>query len=103
MYNFGRVTRETVPERYRDSSEMGMVLGCFGAFSPNFITQVSGEPSAEEWTKECRKCWNSSLPESATKFRRYSQHQPWASVMTVISGWQRKRNGRVTAPMPRLT
>jgi hypothetical protein len=42
MYNFGRVTREIGPEWYRDSSEMGMVLGCFGAFLTNFITQVRG-------------------------------------------------------------
>jgi hypothetical protein len=40
MYNFGRVTHKTGPERYCDGSEMGMVLGCFGAFPLNFITQV---------------------------------------------------------------
>jgi hypothetical protein len=59
MYNFGRVTHAIGPERYRDSSEMGMVSGCIGAFSPNFITQVRGEPGAEVRTKEYRKCWNS--------------------------------------------
>ena len=42
MYNFGRVTGETGPERYCDSSEMGIVLGRIDAFPPNFITQVRG-------------------------------------------------------------
>jgi len=34
--------REAGPERYCDSSEVGRILGCFGAFPPNFITEVRG-------------------------------------------------------------
>ena len=69
MYNFGRVTREIGPERYCDGSEMGMVLGCIGAFPRNSITQVSGNWRAEEWHKRVPKVLATlSLPESATKF-----------------------------------
>jgi hypothetical protein len=54
MYNFGRVTPETGPERYCDSSEMGIGRGCLDDFSSNLITLVrgnrarrSGQKSAE--------------------------------------------------------
>ena len=66
MYNFGRVTRETGPERYCDSSEMGMVLGCIGAFPRNSITQVRGNcvrKSAQKSTEsaELYPCLNLRL------------------------------------------
>src|SRR5580704_2468766 len=44
LYNFGRVTRQCFPERYRDGSEMVSFLGWFGSFFPNSITQVSEVP-----------------------------------------------------------
>jgi hypothetical protein len=46
--------------------------------------------------------WHGQSLEFSRSYGR-SLDQPWASVITVISGGQRKRNGRFTAPMPRLT
>lgn len=69
MYNFGRVTRDTGPERYCDSSEMGMVRGCFGAFRSNFITQVSENQARESGRKSAESVGTRSSSESETKFR----------------------------------
>jgi hypothetical protein len=71
MYNFGRVTRETGPERYCDSSEMGMVLGCIGAFPRNSITLVRGNCVRKSGHKSAESAGNLPLPESATKFGSY--------------------------------
>jgi hypothetical protein len=72
MYNFGRVTRAIGPERYRGSSEMGMFLGCIGAFPHNSITQVRGNRVRKSAQKSTESAGTLSLPESATKFRRGS-------------------------------
>jgi hypothetical protein len=72
MYNFGRVTRETGPERYCDSSEMGMVLACVGTFPTNFITQVRGTWVRRSGQNSAESAGTLSLPESATKSRRTS-------------------------------
>jgi hypothetical protein len=70
MYNFGRVTRETGPERYCDSSEMGMALSCIGAFPPNFITPVRGNRVRKSGQRSAESAGTLSLSESATSFRR---------------------------------
>ena len=62
MYNFGRVTREIGPERYCDGSEMGMVLGCIGAFPRNSITPVSGNCVRKSAQKSAESAGTLSLP-----------------------------------------
>jgi hypothetical protein len=72
MYNFGRVTREIGPERYCDGSEMGTVLGCIGAFPPNFITPVRGNRVRKSGQRSAESAGTLSLPEFATKFPSYN-------------------------------
>jgi hypothetical protein len=68
MYNFGRVTRDSGPERYCDSSEMGMIWDGFGAFPSKFITQVSGNQVRKSGQKSARSAVTRSVTEFATKF-----------------------------------
>jgi hypothetical protein len=70
MYNFGRVTPETGPERYCDSSEMGIGRGCLDDFSSNSITLVRGNKARRSGQKSAESARSLSLPESATKFPR---------------------------------
>ena len=72
MYNFGRITRHTGPERYCDSSEMGMVWGDFDAFPSNFITPVRGNHSRKNGQKSAESVGTRSLPESETKVQPYN-------------------------------
>jgi hypothetical protein len=72
MYNFGRVTHETGPERYCDGSEMGMVWGCFGAFPYNFITLVRGNCVRKSRQMSARSVGTRCLSESETKSPSYN-------------------------------
>jgi hypothetical protein len=72
MYNFGRVPRATDPEWYRDGSEMGMLLGSFGAFPAGFITEVSGIPVLRIGQKSTESFGTLSLAESWTSRPRIS-------------------------------
>jgi hypothetical protein len=66
MYNFGRVTHQTGPERYCDGSEMGMVWDCFSAFPYNFITQVRGNSVRKSGQMSARSFGTRPLYESET-------------------------------------
>lgn len=108
MYNFGRVPGHIGLEWYCDSSEMGMAWGDFDAFPSNFITPVRGNDVRKSRQNSAQSAGTLFLAKFGTNRPPYHLSpillpHPWASVMTVISGWHRKRNGRVTAPMPRLT
>ena len=74
MYNFGRVTHKIGPERYCDGSEMGMVLGCFGVFSLNFVTQVRENDVRKSRQKSARSVGTRSLSETETKFPSYNSN-----------------------------